>query len=128
MFCQKCGTEIPEGMNSCPNCNHVNQIPVQAAPQVNRSAAGPGRAQYNMPPHVETHMGKAIFSMLCCCMPLGIVSIVYANQVTNKLQYGDVQGARISSENADKWANISIILGFIFNVISIMLNVISASY
>ncbi len=66
---------------------------------------------------VKNHLAKAIFSTLCCCLPLGVVAIVYAAQVGSKQAGGDYYGAKESSDNAEKWANISIVLGLIGNVI-----------
>ncbi|HVE92505.1 MAG TPA: CD225/dispanin family protein [Actinomycetota bacterium] len=58
-------------------------------------------------------MPHAILSTLLCCMPFGIVSIVFAAQVNSKVAAGDQQGARESSANAKKWAIISAVLGIL---------------
>ena len=56
-----------------------------------------------------------------CCLPLGIVSIVYAAQVNGKIASGDVEGAMRSSEQAKLWAwasfGISIALLAIFVIL-----------
>jgi hypothetical protein len=46
----------------------------------------------------------AILATLFCCLPLGIVSIVFAAQVDSKYTSGDLVGAQRASENAKKWA------------------------
>lgn len=46
----------------------------------------------------------AILSTLFCCLPLGIVSIVFSTQVNSKWAMGDVAGARDASEKAKKFA------------------------
>jgi hypothetical protein len=56
-------------------------------------------------------MLKAVIATLCCCLPLGIVSIIFAAQVNSKLAAGDVAGARAASSNANLWAWIAIGLG-----------------
>ena len=43
--------------------------------------------------YVPNHLVWAILSTLFCCLPLGIVSIVFAAQVNGKLAAGDVAGA-----------------------------------
>ena len=53
----------------------------------------------------------AILTTLFCCLPFGIVSIVFAAQVDSKYNGGDAAGARQASENAKKWAMISAIVG-----------------
>lgn len=69
------------------------------------------------PAVVPTHMTKAVLSTLFCCVPLGIVAIVNAAQVNNKLAAGDYGGAQESANNANKWGNIAIGLGLVFGII-----------
>ncbi|MGH8050965.1 MAG: CD225/dispanin family protein [Arenimonas sp.] len=49
----------------------------------------------------------AILATLCCCLPAGIVAIVYAAQVDGKLSSGDYHGAVEASNNAKMWSWIS---------------------
>ena len=79
-------------------------------------AFAPGQA-----PYVPSHMGLAIFVLLCCCMPLGVVALVYAAQVKGKLAAGDFAGAQAASASSKKWAIIGIVLGVIVNAIVIVL-------
>jgi Interferon-induced transmembrane protein len=60
-------------------------------------------------PQVSSNLVWAILSTLFCCLPLGIVSIVFAAQVNTKLAAGDVAGARESADKAKKWAIYSVI-------------------
>jgi hypothetical protein len=52
----------------------------------------------------------AILSTLFCCLPFGIVSIVFAAQVDSKYNAGDYAGSVNASENAKKWAIISAVV------------------
>lgn len=56
---------------------------------------------------VPNYLVWAILSTLCCCLPAGIVAIVYAAQVDGKLAAGDYQGAVAASDNAKMWSWIS---------------------
>jgi hypothetical protein len=56
---------------------------------------------------VPTHLIPAIFSTLCCCLPGGIVAIIYSIKTSNCLQKGDVDGANIASSYAYLWVTIS---------------------
>ena len=47
-------------------------------------------------PQVPNNLVWAILSTLFCCLPAGIVSIVYAAQVNGKLAAGDIAGAQES--------------------------------
>jgi ABC-type Fe3+ transport system permease subunit len=49
----------------------------------------------------------AILTTILCCLPFGIVSIIYAAQVNSKWQMGDYEGAKQSSKNAKIWAWVS---------------------
>lgn len=49
----------------------------------------------------------AILTTILCCLPFGIVSIIYASQVNSKWIAGDYEGAKLSSKNAKVWAWVS---------------------
>jgi hypothetical protein len=53
----------------------------------------------------------AILSTVFCCLPLGVVSIVFAAQVNSKWYAGDVAGARDASEKAKNFAMWSAVAG-----------------
>ena len=53
---------------------------------------------------IPTHLVWAILSTLCCCWPLGVVSIVYACRVDRRRAEGDVAGAWDASRKARLWA------------------------
>ena len=55
-------------------------------------------------PYVPNHLVWAILSTLFCCLPLGIVSIVFAAQVDGKRAAGDLAGAQEASRKALNWA------------------------
>ena len=62
-------------------------------------------------PQVPNNLVWAILTTLFCCLPAGIVSIVYAARVNGKLAAGDIAGARDSAAKAKKWAIWSAIAG-----------------
>lgn len=67
--------------------------------------------------YVPNHLVWAILTTLFCCLPLGIVSIVYAAQVDGKRAAGDIAGARQAADSAKLWAILSAIIGPILVVI-----------
>jgi len=69
------------------------------------SVPGPQRSNE----YVPNQMVWAILTTLFCCLPLGVVSIVYASQVDGKRAAGDIAGARQSAEKARFWAIASAI-------------------
>jgi hypothetical protein len=56
----------------------------------------------NVPP--QNYLVWAIVTTLLCCLPFGIISIIYAAQVNSKWQAGDTIGAEQASKNAKLWA------------------------
>lgn len=71
-------------------------------------------------PQVSSNLVWAILATLFCCLPLGIVSIVYASQVNTKLAAGDVAGARDSADKAKKWAIYSAITAVVLMVLYVI--------
>ena len=65
------------------------------------------------PAAVPNNLAKAIISSLCCCLPLGVVAIVYAAQVDGLARSGQTEAAWDSSRRADTWANVAIALGLL---------------
>src|SRR6476469_5852399 len=70
-----------------------------------------GYVQQGAPP--PNYLVWAILTTLFCCLPLGIVSIVFAAQVNSKFAAGDVAGAQESSNKAKQFAMWSAIAGVV---------------
>jgi predicted secreted protein len=73
----------------------------------------------------------SILTTVFCCLPFGIVSIVYAAQVNNKWAMGDVTGAHASSQKAKQfaiWSALtSVILTVLFIVLIVVLSAVGSS-
>ena len=59
------------------------------------------------PPMPDNYLVWAILSTCMCCLPFGVVSIVYATQVENLYWKGRYEEAVDKSNKARKWAMIS---------------------
>ncbi len=88
------------------------------------SQPGYGQPAGSPPPN---NLVWAILSTLLCCLPLGIVSIVYAAQVNGKWSAGDYQGAQESSDKARKFAIWSAIAGVIVLILYVIFVVVIAA-
>ncbi len=75
----------------------------------------------------DTYLVWAILTTLFCCLPLGIVSIVKASQVSGLWGQGRYAEAHKASEDAKKWAIWSAIVGAIVILIVIVLNIAGMS-
>ncbi len=100
MFCRKCGTQNPDTVMKCVKCGND----LQAA----RAASG------ELQPSISSYLVQAILVTIFCCLPFGIVAIVYAAQVNGKLAGGDYDGALDSSKKAKMWCWISFGVGIVF--------------
>jgi hypothetical protein len=77
-----------------------------------------GGAPQNPPP--PNYLVWAILTTVLCCLPLGVVSIVFSTQVNSKWAAGDVQGALDSSRKAKLfaiWSAIATAIGVLLYVL-----------
>lgn len=109
MFCSQCGKEIPENAQSCPQCQ--SQPPVAPANRV----------------EVKSGLVQAILVTLFCCLPFGIVAIVYAARVSGLVAAGDFAGAQEAARKSNMWSWISFGAGLVANIILIIINVAASS-
>ena len=76
--------------------------------------------QWSTPPaaaatsNVQNYLIPAILSTVLCCLPLGVVSIIFATQVNSKVASGDIAGAQEASKKAKMFMFLSIGLGVLF--------------
>ena len=86
----------------------------------------PPGGYYGGPPGAPppNHLVWAILSTLFCCLPLGVVSIVFAAQVNSKYTAGDLAGAEESSRKARTFALWSTIVGVVLLVLYVLLFVV----
>ena len=84
----------------------------------------------NAPATVPNNMVLAIIasalSLFFCCLPHGLVSLIFATQVDKKAQAGDIQGATNAARQAKMWAWISIIVAGVTLVIELIFGVLGA--
>ena len=113
MYCTNCGTWNGDEASRCSQCG--NPMPMAAPAPMAPGVAG-------QPLVIPNHLVEAILVTLCCCLPFGIVSIIYATQVNTKRDMGDIAGALEASNNAKKWAMIGAGVGVVWLIIVIAFN------
>ena len=69
--------------------------------------------------NVPTYLAQSILVTIFCCMPFGIVAIVYSAQVNSKLKAGDYAGAVECSNKAKTWGWVSFGIGLAIGLIKI---------
>ena len=115
MFCTQCGANNPDNAITCAQCGRPMRH--SASPTTTTiTPPTPGVIQlpgYQPAAAVPNYLVFAILSTVFCCLPTGIVSIIYAAQVNTKVAAGDMAGATQASNNAKLWALISFGLGLL---------------
>jgi hypothetical protein len=81
----------------------------------------PGENNPGSAPEIPNYLVQSILVTICCCLPIGIVAVIFAAQVNTKLQRGDVEGAMRASQNARLWCWIGLIAGLITTVVYLFL-------
>jgi hypothetical protein len=97
VYCTNCGNQLPPDALACGHCGHA--VP-----------------HFPAPPNVPNYLVHAIAVTLCCCIPFGIVALVFSAQVNNKLAAGDFAGAQESSRKAKMWFLWALITGLVLNL------------
>lgn len=115
MFCPQCGASNADNSAVCVQCGR-NLLPgdVPTALPVQGVVLAPGQT-------VPNYLVFAIVATVLCCIPSGIVAIIYAAQVNAKLQAGDLAGAQVASRNAKTWCWVSFGIGLGSILISLLL-------
>ena len=90
----------------------------QSNPYANYGAGSAG----GPPPSIPNYLVQSILVTICCCLPFGIVAIVYAAQVNSKLSGGDYAGAADASQKAKMWCWIAFGCGLVGTLIYVGLN------
>lgn len=85
---------------------------------------GPGYAPAGVPPGtpIPNYLVQSILITLCCCLPLGIVAIIFSAQVNSKLAVGDVAGAQDASNKARLFCWLGFGLGLIAIIVIMITN------
>jgi Interferon-induced transmembrane protein len=71
----------------------------------------------------DSNLVWGILSAVLCCLPLGVVSIIYASRVSGLWAQGRYAEAQKASEDAKKWAIwgavAGVVVGIIYAIIAI---------
>jgi hypothetical protein len=109
MICPSCKKPVAAGANHCIHCGDTLPVSSPGGP--------PGES-------IPSYLVPAILATIFCCVPFGIVAIVFAAQVGTRLDAGDYAGARDASRKARLWCIVSLVLGLLVIFISFGLFVV----
>ncbi len=113
MYCRKCGTQNDNNAFKCVECGEILQPIHQTGVSL---------------PYVPNYLVQSILVTLFCCVPFGIVSIVFAAQVNGKLAAGDYAGAVETSKKARMWCWISFGIGLGWVVIWLIFGLLGGMF
>jgi len=126
MFCPQCGAANADNATQCTQCGTPLQplqtnAPSSPAPSAQVAGAMPPPQPYTgepIPNYLSQSIVCTVLGLVCCLsLPFGIVAIVFSTQVSSKLAYGDIAGAKDSSNKAKIFCWVAI---GIFGVIGIV--------
>ncbi|KAL8220135.1 UNVERIFIED_CONTAM: hypothetical protein K2H54_039399 [Gekko kuhli] len=69
------------------------------------------------------YLGYSIFTMLCCCMPLGVAALVYSIRTRDANRMGNGTEAQRNSRKARDFAHSALGLGIVLITVYIVLRV-----
>ena len=84
----------------------------------------PLNAPATVPNNLVLAIIASVVSLFFCCLPHGVVSLIFATQVNKKAESGDIQGAISAAKQAKMWAFISIAVAAVWLVISLVFGVL----
>ncbi len=108
--------QAPNYNQQAPNYNQQAPNYNQQAPNYNQQAP----YNYAQMPCPESNLVWAILCTVLCCLPLGIVSIIYASKVDGCYATGRYAEAVDNSQKALKWAKIGAIISAVFWILYII--------
>ncbi|MFN9714055.1 MAG: CD225/dispanin family protein [Planctomycetota bacterium] len=77
---------------------------------------------------VPTYLVGSIFCTLCCCLPGGIIAIIYAIKTGEYLKKGDVHEAKVASSYAYLWITISVGTWVLMLIVTLIINLVLRSF
>lgn len=108
----------------------AQQVAPQPAPQPAQQAApqsvvyvqtNPSGTSQPAMPKPGSNMVLAVLTTVCCCLPLGIVGIVYASKVDGLYFAGDYAGALSAAKSARTWSVIGIVASLVISIIYLLI-------
>lgn len=104
-FCENCGSELPPFGGFCTQCGT----------QIDRETVIARRLK-SRENKVASYLALNIFATILCCMPLGIVGIVFSASAISAARAGDRQCALQRAKVAKIFFWIAFLLGFAYFV------------
>lgn len=119
VYCSTCGRESDPGARFCDNCGAV--LDQQADGPQYAPGMPPDQPGFGAAANVPNYLVQAILVTIFCCLPAGIVAIVFAAQVNGRVRSGDLADAQRLSRNAKTWCWISFGVGLAAGIVYLVI-------
>lgn len=116
------GPAVPPSPQQPPQHPYGYQQPQPQQPQPGYYGAQPNNGQVRP----DNYLVWAILSTILCCLPLGVVSIVYSCKVNGLYETGRYQEANEAADNAKKFAIASAACGLVGAIIGFFMGLAGA--
>ncbi|NLY39834.1 MAG: hypothetical protein GX044_11135 [Firmicutes bacterium] len=109
-FCRQCGRELPPAESAI---TAGDAPPAESAITASEAPPAVSATTYTTRPEAvpNDYLAWAILATILCCIPFGVVAIVYAAQVNSLVAAGNYAAAWKASQNAKKWCLVSLFTG-----------------
>ena len=153
MNCKNCYQEIPDGSKFCPHCGAKQNEVQPNAEQENaagyqdvsgyqnnsgyQDAAGyqnnsgyqnvTGYQNNGQKPEINyvPYLILSIISTVCCCLPFGIVGIVFSVKINSAMNAGNYEEAAQDAKMAKIWTIVSFVVGLLFWIVYFVFGMIA---
>ena len=145
-FCPHCGAKQPEpaaqtetdqsasdAYSTYTQTNSTQQDTQYQDPNAQNYGYDYQNSQYQTPPVYQSayepekpinwvpYLVLSIISTVCCCLPFGIVGIVYSAKINSAVNARDWEGAQKAAKTAKIWIIASAVVGVIVEIIYIVM-------
>lgn len=93
-------------------------------PSLQTPVPPPPPAPVGAPVKVPNYLVGSILSILCCCLPAGVVSLIYAIQANSKADAGLYDEAMAAANTARTWLIVAVALGLVVTVLGFGLQIL----
>ncbi len=108
----KAAGEIPDMSILFGEQTYTTPPPPKASPNQTQNITN------QMPP--KTWLVESILVTILCCLPFGIVGIVFASKVESLFYAGNIEAAKKASEDAGRWTKIGFWIGLSFALLYLL--------
>ena len=143
-FCPHCGAKQNEVQPNAEQENAVKNDPVQAtgAAKTTENATGyqdaagyqnnsgyqnvTGYQNNGQKPEINyvPYLVLSIISTVCCCLPFGIVGIVFSVKINSAMNVGNYEEAAQNAKMAKIWTIVSFVVGLVVGILYFIFGII----